>query len=82
MSKTQPTVPTKAHQSSLQISLIGRQHRPIRLHLLADRISDRDTLQFLGESAQSTTYNWFARSQQCGSLASPLWSGTQTPCVF
>ena len=31
--------PTKAHQSSLQISLIGRQHRPIRLHLLADRVS-------------------------------------------
>jgi len=35
--------PTKAHQSRLQISLIGRQHRPIRLHLSADRVSDRDS---------------------------------------
>ena len=49
---------------------------------LRSALSNCEPLQFLGESAQSTTYNWFARSQQCGSLASPLWSGTQTPCVF
>ena len=43
--------PTKAHQSSLQISLIAWQHRPIRLHLSADRVSDRDRLLIASPSS-------------------------------
>src|SRR5664280_2590730 len=38
--------PNSAHQRRLQISLIGRQHRPIRLHLRADQVSDKDSVRY------------------------------------